>query len=495
MKIMLNPNSTTDYDLFLKIKRLPQYRITGREADFPDEYADRLGVDAGHQTADKPYAPSGMLWDYQRAITDIAIQRRRYALFADCGLGKTLMFLEFARHALDVMAQDKAVLIISPLMVVDQTIGEAERFYGSKLQVERIKSSDLGEWLKSGDSRLGITNYEAFRNEDLQAGRLGACILDESSILKSHYGKTANRIIALCRGLDWKLCSTGTPAPNDRQEYANHALFLEAVRSVNEFLARYFVNRGETGNRWEIKPHGMRAFYRHLSHFSMFLVNPATYGWKDNADSLPPIHVHIDDVPMTQEQADLCYVAEGKLFATDIGGITNRTRLSGIGKGYYKGKRVATNKPRFIQDVLSANPEDSTIIWCLYNAEQRIIEEAVPDAASIDGQTPIERRMEIIDDFKAGRVKTLISKPKILGFGLNLQICTRMIFSGLQDSYESFYQATKRCNRYGSTKPLHVHIPVTDVEFPMVETVLVKAKRVQQDAEEQERIFADEYIR
>ncbi len=493
MKLTLNPDSLTDYERFLQIKKLPQYRIVGREAVFPDEYAERLGIDVQGKNGRKQYRPSRYLWDYQKAIAKMAIARRRYALFADCGLGKTAMFLEFARYALTDMPKDKAVLIVSPLMIVDQTIGEARDFYGSKLQVEKIASCDLGEWLATGGSRLGITNYEAFRHEDLQKGRLGACILDESSILKSHYGKTANRIIALCRGLDWKLCSTGTPAPNDRQEYANHALFLESVRSVNEFLARYFVNRGETGNRWEIKPHGLRAFYRHLSHFSMFLVNPATYGWKDNADALPPIHVHIDDVPMTQEQADLCYVAEGKLFATDIGGITNRTRLSGIGKGYYKGKRVATNKPRFIQDVLTANPKDSTIIWCLYNAEQKIIEETVPDAASIDGQTPIERRMEIIADFKAGRIKTLISKPKILGFGLNLQICIRMIFSGLQDSYESFYQATKRCNRYGSTKPLHVHIPVTDVEQPMVETVLVKARRVQQDAEEQERMFADEY--
>jgi SNF2 family DNA or RNA helicase len=136
-------------------------------------------------------------------------------------------------------------------------------------------------------------------------------------------------------------------------------------------------------------------------------------------------------------------------------------------------------------------PDESTIIWCLYNAEQDGMARLFPDAANIDGDTPIETRLSLIDDFKAGRRKVMISKPKILGFGLNLQIATRQIFSGLQDSYESYYQAVKRSNRYGSTRPLNVHIPVTEVERPMIETVLRKAKMVQADAEAQERIFKE----
>jgi superfamily II DNA or RNA helicase len=492
MRLTFDPQSMQDYERFIAVKRLPHYRVDGRVATFPDAYAERLGLVPIEVPAGE-YRPKPFLFDYQDAISRIAVKKRRYALFADCGLGKTVMFLEFARHALGELSHDQCVLIVSPLMVIDQTIAEAERFYGDTLPIAKIPSGQLDKWLQSGDGRLGITNYEAFKN-DVPRGRLGACILDESSILKSHYGKIAKSIIGLCKGLDWKLCSTGTPAPNDRQEYANHALFLESVRSVNEFLARYFVNRGETGNRWEIKPHGLRAFYRHLSHFSIFLVNPDTYGWSDNANNLPPVHVHIEEVDLTTEQADLCYRSEGKLFATDMGGITNRTRMSGIGKGYHKGKRIATLKPGHIAGTVDKYADESIIIWCLYNHEQQIIREAISDAASIDGQTPIEERMDIIRDFKSGKVRVLISKPKILGFGLNLQICTRMIFSGLQDSYESFYQAVKRCNRYGSTEPLNVHIPVTDVERPMVETVLVKARRVQNDTEQQERMFASEYF-
>ena len=119
------------------------------------------------------------------------------------------------------------------------------------------------------------------------------------------------------------------------------------------------------------------------------------------------------------------------------------------------------------------------------------MERVFPGAASIHGSTPLEERIEMIDDFKAGRQKILVSKPKILGFGLNLQIATRQVFSGLQDSYESFWQAVKRSNRVGSTKPLNVHIPVTEIEEPMIQSVLRKAEMVQSDTEEQQRIFRE----
>ncbi len=136
-------------------------------------------------------------------------------------------------------------------------------------------------------------------------------------------------------------------------------------------------------------------------------------------------------------------------------------------------------------------PTESTIIWCRYNDEQRAIEKVLPEAASIDGNTPLEERQRIVDDFKAGRVRVLITKPKILGFGLNLQVCTRQVFSGLQDSYEEYYQAVKRSNRVGSWRPLNVHVPVTEIERPMVENVLRKARRVEADTREQEAMFRE----
>jgi SNF2 family DNA or RNA helicase len=199
--------------------------------------------------------------------------------------------------------------------------------------------------------------------------------------------------------------------------------------------------------------------------------------------------VHVHEVSLTDEQQSLAFSKTGTLFANNIGGITSRSVLSQIAKGCFKGVRIETLKPDFIKKMVDSWPDESTIIWCKFNTEQDIMAATFPQAANIDGDTPYETRMALIDDFKAGRRKVLISKPRILGFGLNLQIATRQLFSGLQDSYEEFYQAVKRSNRYGSTRPLNVHIPVTEIERPMIETVLSKAKRVQHDTEEQERIF------
>ena len=485
--IALDTSSLASYETFLRIKALPRYRFKGRTAVVPDEYMSLLGHEV-HRPDMPPYSPSDFLFDYQRDIASLAIRKQKFAVFADCGLGKTLIMTEFARYASSVLPKGKAVLFISPLMVIEQTISEAHRFYGGDIPLDRVTAHDLPGWLASGDGRYGITNYEAL-TERVEHGRLGALIIDESSMLKSHYGVWGQHILRLGRGLDWKLCGTGTPAPNDRIEYANHAVFLDAFPNVNSFLARFFVNRGQTQNRWELKPHALGPFYRALSDWCIFLTNPATYGWRDHSGDIPPIHVHIHDVELTPEQVDAVQDKTGCLFVTKPGGIGARSVLSQISKGNIGGQKIATNKPTYIRRLVDGWPHESTIIWCHYNAEQASMAATFPDAGDITGQTPYEERMRIIESFKAGRTRILITKPKILGFGQNLQIATRQVFSGLQDSYEQFYQAVKRSNRVGSTRPLNVHIPVTSAEMPMIQTVLAKADRVQSDSEEQERIF------
>lgn len=487
MRVLLD-NSVESYRTFLRVKSLPSYRFSGRTAIVPDEYAGMLG-NSDTEPSRVAYEPSPFLFDYQRDISALALRKRKFCLFCDCGLGKTLVYGEYVRHVERLLAPGKCVLIISPLMVVKQTLDEFARWYGDSLKIEQIHAHDLADWLTSGTGRIGITNYDALR-DDTPQGRLGCLVLDESSMLKSHYGKWGQTCLRLGRGLAWKMAGTGTPAPNDRIEYANHAVFMDAFPTVNSFLARYFVNRGQTCERWVLKPHALRPFYRSLSHWCIFLSNPAVYGWQAQA-GIPPIHVHIHDVDLTDEQQELAYRRTGRLFADAIGGITGRSRLGQIAKGHYKGRDIGSHKPEYIKRLVASWPDESTIIWCLYNAEQDRIEAEFPGAASIRGETPLADRLRMIDDFKSGRTKVLISKPKVLGFGLNLQIATRQVFSGLQDSYEQFYQAVKRSNRYGAARPLNVHIPVTDIERPMIETVLSKARRVQADTEEQERIFRD----
>jgi superfamily II DNA or RNA helicase len=481
MQISFDTSSMDDYRKFLRLKSCPSYTWKGRTAVVPDMYANHFGHQA--MMVSDSYELSEFLFDYQRDIARRAIDMKSFAVFADCGLGKTLILLEFARHA----AQRGKTLIVCPLMVVSQTTAEAMRFYPDT-PLQQVRAAELEEWLSDTSDGIGITNYEAIR-DNLPAGHLNALILDESSMLKSHYGKWGTRLLELAAGCEYRLALTGTPAPNDRIEYANHAVLCGRFRTTNEFLARYFINRGQTQNRWELKPHALQPFYKDLSDWCVFLTDPSVYGWKDNCDTIPPINIHIEQVPLTDEQRKAVQSETGNLMVSSIGGIGQRSTLARIAKGSWRGESIQTNKTSHIQNMVASWPDESTIIWCRYNDEQQLMETVFPDAASIDGSTPLDRRIELIDDFKAGRKQILISKPKILGFGLNLQIATRQVFSGLQDSYEEFYQAVKRSNRIGSTKPLNVHIPVTEIEEPMVANVLEKAARVQQDAEEQELLF------
>ena len=484
MRIWLD-STINGYRQFLAVKSLPHYEIHGRFAEFPDEYASLLGIESGSRI-DVPYVPNPALFDYQRDISAMAIAKRRFAVFADCGLGKTLILAEFARHVSE-SHPGRRCLIVSPLMVVGQTIDEFERFYGDTLRIEAIAARDINSWMEHGEG-IGITNYESMR-DDLPHGSLAGLILDESSMLKSHYGKWGQTCLRIAAGVPYKLALTGTPAPNDRIEYANHAVFVDAFPNVNSFLARFFVNRGQTSERWVMKPHALRSFYRALSHWCIFLNDPSTYGWSDNVCTIPPIVVHIDDVSLSESQRESVQDMTGDLFVTNLGGITTRARLGRLAKC------DPTVKPAFIARQVASWPEESTIVWCRYNDEQAAIARMIPGCESIDGSTPIDERKRIVVDFKAGIVRTIVTKPKILGFGLNLQVCTRQVFSGMHDSYEEYYQAVKRSNRIGSTRPLHVHIPVTEIERPMVDNVLRKAKRVEHDTREQEEMFREASFR
>lgn len=487
MKIVLDPNSMDSYRDFLRIKSLPFYRFHGHVAEFPDEYANI--VMGGSKSKRKRYRAPEWMYDYQGAITEMSIAKRKFSTFVCPGYGKTGIFLEFIRYATTQLPKSKRGLIVSPLMVIKQTMAECQRFFGSAIPLVRIEAKNLRGWLLGeGKDRIGITNYDALE-DDLPQGCLGALALDESSMMKSAYGKWAMTVLALGRGLEWKIACTGTPAPNDRIEYANHAVFMDAFPNVNSFLARFFVNRGQTQERWEMRPHALEAFYRALSHWSIFMTNPATYGWKDNAETIPKINVHIHDVDLSQDQRDAVYAKTNKLFVDSVGGITKRSTLAQIGKGFVGGVEIESFKPAFIKGLIDSWPTKSTLLWCHYNQEQDQLAKVFPDAATIDGSTPYPERERIIDDFKAGRVRTLISKPRLLGFGLNLQVVTKQVFSSLQDSYEEYYQAVKRSNRVGSTEALDVHIPITEVERPMVDNVLRKAAMIQRDTEEQERIF------
>lgn len=489
MRINFDTYSMSDYKKFLNLKTVPTYTWKGTTAIVPDEYASLFNSDSDSYS-EYDYTPSEFLFDYQKDISALAIAKKKFAVFAQPGLGKTFIMWEFARHVVSKLKEGESVLVLSPLMIIRQSINEYESRYND-IPVEQVSASNFQTWMNSPTSKIGIANYECVR-EDVKIGNVKCIICDESSIFKDASGNWGNRIIELGKGLEWKLSLTGTPAPNDRIEYANQALFLDKFRTVNEYLATYFVNRGETSNRWELKPHAVNAFYRDLSDWCIFLENPGTYGWKDNCNTLPPIISHIHHIELTDEQRNIYQQTSGNMFVSNIGGIGSRSKMAQLAKGNHNGKKIDTNKNQFILDLVNSwIDSESTIIWCQHNKEQEDISSLFPGCANITGSTDYELRIKYIEDFQSGRVKVLVSKPKILGQGLNLQIATRQVFSGLSDSFEGYHQAVKRSNRIGSTIPLNVHIPVTELEYPMIANVLEKAHRVQLDSEEQERVFKE----
>lgn len=484
MIVRFDRRSADSYRTFLQIRDLPSYSYRGHGAVISEEYAARLGLTEQRRECQVKYSPHPDVFDYQRDIARMAIRKQKFAIFADCGLGKTLMLLEFARHA--VCDTNRRVLIVSPLMVRQQTADEHARFYRGE-EIDVLRSAELQDWLSGAGARIGIVNYEAITDR-IHADSLGGLILDESSMLKNHYGAWGQRLIEMGRGVPYKLCATGTPAPNDRIEFANHAVFLDRAKTVNEFLATYFINRGQTENRWELMQHAVKPFYRSLSAWSIFLSNPAVYGWKDNVGAIPPIRIHVDHIDLTDEQRKASQNVTGRLFASDIGGIGMRGKLSRIAKG---SNGVSSRKPLYIAEQVAAFAPESVLVWCHYNDEQAELARLIPEAENISGATSQDARLAAVRRFQSGESRVLITKPKILGFGLNLQICTKQIFSGLKDSYEEFYQAVKRSNRIGSTRPLDVHIPVTELEVPFVNNVLRKAKMIESDTALQEALFKE----
>lgn len=491
--ITIDPHNAADYPLFLAAKRLPNYRVNGNRITTNRDYLRYLdpafGTEAGREAT-----VSSHLWDYQAFIVKVALRKRRYAVFAEAGLGKTAIFLEWARHVRDRIGGRK-ILIVSPLAVISQTMDEERKFYGANL-ITDIHHTGLDAWLDS-DSPIGITNFEKFIEPHNLRGRVGAVIIDESSVLKNADGKTRTSLIETFKGLEYKLACTATPAPNDREEYASHALFLEQIRSTNEFFARYFIQKD---NQWMLKAHAAEAFYRYLSGFSVFLRDPKRYGFADNlAGLLPPIiqEVHVPLTPEQVQAAQDYQTGDGRQLTItgDPASLQERTKSAQIAKGFVlvdgKPVRIPSEKPKTVAELLAKHPGEQAIIWTAYDEEGEILAEAIPGAVHLYGKTPERERECIVEDFRMGHILRLITKPRLMGFGMNFQFCTVQVWSGFTDSFEQLHQGIKRSHRYGQTKQLHVYMVVTHLEEPLLRNVLSKKTTFEADASYQEDLYIE----
>jgi superfamily II DNA or RNA helicase len=379
-----------------------------------------------------------MLHPWQRQIVRWACRQGRAAIFADCGLGKTFMQLEWARLMADT------ALIVAPLSVARQTIREA-----TKLGIEVRYVRDPGDVIEPG---IWITNYEMVAQFDPDA--FGAVVLDESSILKNHTGATRNALIEQWTDTRHRLACTATPAPNDITELTNHAEFLGVMPRV-EMLAAYFVHDQDG---WRIKGHAVEPMHQWMATWAAAVRTPSDVGGDDTGYILPPLRVHPEIVESGIE-------VEGQLFATELGGVGGRARV--------RKTTMAARIERAV-DLIRANPDDQWIVWCGLNDEAAAITRAVPGAINVEGSWSADAKADALERFHDGAVPVLVTKVSIAGFGMNFQNCHRMAFLGLGDSYEAYYQAIRRCWRFGQAEPVDVHVVVSELEQQIAHNVARK---------------------
>lgn len=382
------------------------------------------------------------LFDWQQAVARWAMKKGRAALFADCGLGKTFMQLAWAQNV------PGRVLILAPLCVAEQTVAE-----GVKLGIDVTYATS--QPMASG-ARIVITNYE--RLDGFHAKDFAGVVLDESSILKAFDGKTRGRLIDAFKDTPSRLCCTATPSPNDIAELANHAEFLGLMTRA-EFLATWFVH-DDAG--WRMKGHARTPFYRWLASWAVALRTPSDIGYSDDGFALPPLTI-------------TDHVVEGG----DNGGVLfPELGLKGI-LGRQTARRASVeDRCRVVADL--ANDGNQWLLWCGLNDESDKLAEMVHGAVNVQGSDSYEAKRRAILGFVSGDVRVLITKMKIAGFGMNFQNCHKMAFVGIGDSYEQYYQAIRRCWRFGQKSPVEAHIVVSDIERAVVSNV----RRKQAEAQE-----------
>lgn len=456
------PATPEGYANFIRAKKLPAYNVIGREVI--TDHVSYAAVFGGALAATEAAAVQNPhLMAFQSDLVGRALDRRRFAIFADCGLGKTPMALAWA-HA---VATEGKVLVLVPLAVFNQWKRECARFHGTTMTDLRA-----GETWTDG---IAIANYEARRDIDMTDVR--GIVLDESSILKNETGETRDWLCGLAAGVPYRLAVSATPAPNDHAEYASHAVFLGYATTAKEFFARFF---RKDGTNWILRGHAIVPFYRCLATWSTYVYSPRALGYADSTEmgEEPSYLYHPCAVPPAFRSK-----ADGQLFAS-VGTAEDRSAVFGTLR--------STPGPR--SEAIMAYLEGKRgVIWCARNAEEEFMASQLRATgaivAVINGSMEIEERVELVDAYRAGQVDHVVSKPRVLGFGVNLPECDHMVYSGFGFSFEETYQAIRRAHRYGRTGRLEVMFPHTDPEAPALAVLREKQSRFAQDVAEMQRRF------
>jgi len=409
-----------------------------------------------------------ILFDWQRHITIWAIRKGRCAIFLDTGLGKTFIQLEWARLL------SKKCLIIAPLSVARQTIREAKKI---DLNVNYVRGQD-----DIVNDQIYVTNYEMI--EQFDYSKFDAVVLDESSILKSIGSKTRQLLTKLCYNIPYKLCCTATPAPNDYIEIGNHAEFL-GICKQSEMQAMFFVNANKDhtfeiagkiyykkganvdGTEWRLKHHAEIPFFKWLSTWAITMTKPSDLGYNDDGFILPKLNI-------TPHFVGSEYIPDGQIVFTGLHGITDRIKVR---------QETLPEKLDILKGIVKSNTDKQWIIWCGLDSESNNATKLL-NATEVKGNDDIEYKTNTLQDFQDRKIRILVTKPKIAGFGMNFQNSSNAVFLGLNDSWETYYQAIRRQWRYGQKLPVDIHIIMHNSESEIYQNILRKdamANRLRQE--------------
>lgn len=389
---------------------------------------DSTGFDVGREQLNPK------MYDFQKDVVRWALAKGKSCIFADCGLGKTIMQLEWSwqihKHT------GGKVLILAPLSVCEQTKREGDEF-GYKVNICESQND-----VKDG---INITNYEKL--DKFTANEFMAVALDESSILKSFTGKVRTAIIDNFVNVPYKLACTATPAPNDYMELGNHSEFC-GVMTRAEMLSMFFVHDGGETSKWRLKGHAEDVFWQWLASFCVFMDNPKNLGYEIKGYDLPKLN--IEEI-----------IVDGYQPIVDTLSLTERRQA--------RKESIKLRCERAAE--LVNNSEEQWLVWCDLNDESNKLHELINESVEVQGSDKDYFKSKSMLDFSRGYIKCLVTKPKIAGFGMNWQNCHNMIFTGLSDSYEQFYQALRRCWRFGQKEQVNVYIIISAKEGCVKENI------------------------
>lgn len=390
------------------------------------------------------------LFPFQKFLVKRALKAGKYALFEDCGLGKTIQQLEWAHQV--VKHTGKPVLILAPLAVSGQTIKEAGKF---GIELHRYYPEMYA--MHETPAGIYITNYDQLGNVNTED--FSGIVLDESSILKNENGATTNLIFDAFANTPYKLACTATPSPNDPMELGTHAEFLN-VMTRNQMLAMYFVHDGGETSKWRIKGHAVKSFYRFVSTWAVMLSSPKNIGFDMPGYELPALNIFENQIKTTHKN-NFALFNDTAVSATTF---NKELRITKIERLSEAAKIINNSNELFIATVKQ-------------NEEADYLKGLVPDAIEVRGNDSPEYKEQTLLDFADNKFRVLLSKGKIIKFGLNYQNCHNIIVCSLDFSFEELYQLLRRCLRFGQKHPVNLYLITTDTMSNVIKSINEKEKQ------------------